>query len=295
MGYNALVERLIDLRTSVEETTTASTTTESGAHVERGFSAEDTEEEALVARAKALSLEDDDSAPLPGNDDRDRVLAENMMRADAIEEFLATTASQLTATGLQAMRETMDEGEYCVWFRNNHFSVAHKRAGQLYTLVTDQGYLHEPDVVWETLGGPCDGEFVTASFAPFSPHAESELESSNADVSAHANTTVSMNDSHSPIPIEFLRTTSATETNQTQSSAVDADHALALKLQAQFDADERLRDRAAASAAQTMRHSEHVTSQRAQPQSQSQLRGTGAPSRRKKKSSSAVADACVLM
>ncbi len=36
-------------------------------------------------------------------------------------------------------------------FRNNHFSTIIKRKDALYTLVTDIGFLHKTEVVWETL------------------------------------------------------------------------------------------------------------------------------------------------
>ncbi|KAJ8343524.1 hypothetical protein SKAU_G00308530 [Synaphobranchus kaupii] len=57
------------------------------------------------------------------------------------------------------------EGELCVFFRNNHFSTMTKFKGQLYLLVTDQGFLTEEKVVWESLHNVdgdsnfCDSEF----------------------------------------------------------------------------------------------------------------------------------------
>ena len=43
----------------------------------------------------------------------------------------------------------MKEGEYAVFFRNNHFSTVTKNDGELFLLVTDQGYLRESSIVWE--------------------------------------------------------------------------------------------------------------------------------------------------
>ena len=41
--------------------------------------------------------------------------------------------------------------------------------------MTDQGYLYEPDVVWEHLAGvDGDTELVNASFRPFAPHGRQE-------------------------------------------------------------------------------------------------------------------------
>ncbi|KAG7274270.1 hypothetical protein CRUP_037197 [Coryphaenoides rupestris] len=90
------------------------------------------------------------------------------------EQFLSTTATQLTYHGLCELTSTVQEGELCVFFRNNHFSTMIKykvrRVGsipraKLYHLVTDQGFLTEEKVVWESLhnvdgdGNFCDSEF----------------------------------------------------------------------------------------------------------------------------------------
>ncbi|XP_028257489.1 ubiquitin carboxyl-terminal hydrolase MINDY-2 isoform X2 [Parambassis ranga] len=81
------------------------------------------------------------------------------------EQFLNNTATQLTYHGLCELTSTVQEGELCVFFRNNHFSTMIKYKGQLYLLVTDQGFLTEEKVVWESLhnvdgdGNFCDSEF----------------------------------------------------------------------------------------------------------------------------------------
>ncbi|XP_034728137.1 ubiquitin carboxyl-terminal hydrolase MINDY-2 isoform X2 [Etheostoma cragini] len=81
------------------------------------------------------------------------------------EQFLSSTATQLTYHGLCELTSTVQEGELCVFFRNNHFSTMIRFKGQLYLLVTDQGFLTEEKVVWESLhnvdgdGNFCDSEF----------------------------------------------------------------------------------------------------------------------------------------
>ncbi|NWW33432.1 MINY1 hydrolase, partial [Panurus biarmicus] len=67
------------------------------------------------------------------------------------EQFLESTASQLTFHGLCELTARAREGELGVFFRNNHFSTMIKHKGHLYLLVTDQGFLQEPGVVWESL------------------------------------------------------------------------------------------------------------------------------------------------
>jgi len=51
-------------------------------------------------------------------------------------------------------------------FRNSHLAVLYRRGGTLYTLVTDQVFLHEPTVVWELLGDVDQGGavFVNSAF-----------------------------------------------------------------------------------------------------------------------------------
>ncbi|XP_056463327.1 ubiquitin carboxyl-terminal hydrolase MINDY-2 isoform X1 [Gadus chalcogrammus] len=81
------------------------------------------------------------------------------------EQFLSSTATQLTYHGLCELTAAVQEWELCVFFRNNHFSTMIKHKGQLYHLVTDQGFLTEEKVVWESLhnvdgdGNFCDSEF----------------------------------------------------------------------------------------------------------------------------------------
>uniref|UniRef100_A0A8C2JQN5 Ubiquitin carboxyl-terminal hydrolase n=1 Tax=Cyprinus carpio TaxID=7962 RepID=A0A8C2JQN5_CYPCA len=81
------------------------------------------------------------------------------------EQFLESTATQLSYHGLCELNTTAKEGELSVFFRNNHFSTMIKHKGHLYLLVTDQGILQEESVVWESLhnvegdGNFCDSDF----------------------------------------------------------------------------------------------------------------------------------------
>ncbi|NXK70353.1 MINY1 hydrolase, partial [Sylvietta virens] len=76
-----------------------------------------------------------------------RLLSEGLVA----EQFLEATASQLTFHGLCELTARAREGELGVFFRNNHFSTMIKHKGHLYLLVTDQGFLQEERVVWESL------------------------------------------------------------------------------------------------------------------------------------------------
>ncbi|KAJ8273647.1 hypothetical protein GJAV_G00103990 [Gymnothorax javanicus] len=81
------------------------------------------------------------------------------------EQFLESTATQLSYHGLCELNGAATEGQLSVFFRNNHFSTMIKHKGHLYLLVTDQGFLAEESVVWESLhnvegdGNFCDSEF----------------------------------------------------------------------------------------------------------------------------------------
>jgi hypothetical protein len=69
--------------------------------------------------------------------------------------------------------EGLKEHQLAVLFRNNHFNALFKHEGSLFILVTDQGYLHEPDVVWERLDA-VDGntQLCAGDFSAFRPHVE---------------------------------------------------------------------------------------------------------------------------
>ena len=122
-----------------------------------------------------------------------------------IENFLERSASQLTYHGLSELSSTMTDDEIGVLFRNNHFSTIYKvcctfmfilkslivfyilvntlkkqHQNELLQLVTDQGFLSEPNVVWETLSSiDGDGQFVDGQFRTVPPKPESALSSSS--------------------------------------------------------------------------------------------------------------------
>ncbi|PIA35764.1 hypothetical protein AQUCO_03500255v1 [Aquilegia coerulea] len=87
---------------------------------------------------------------------------------ELIRSFLRNNASQLTVFGLFGLMEEISEENLCVFFRNNHFSTMYKVKGQLYLLATDQGYINQPDLVWEKLNEVNgDTVFMTGDFKEF--------------------------------------------------------------------------------------------------------------------------------
>jgi hypothetical protein len=79
-------------------------------------------------------------------EDQEQILREGQL----IEKFISKTASQLTFAGLCELHQHLRDNQLCVFFRNNHFSTLFKYKGDLYNLITDAGYSHEP-IVWEKL------------------------------------------------------------------------------------------------------------------------------------------------
>ncbi|KAK9145090.1 hypothetical protein Sjap_004993 [Stephania japonica] len=93
-------------------------------------------------------------------------------KGELIKNFLKSNASQLTVYGYSRsscyLIEGLKERELCVFFRNNHFSTMFKFSGELYLLATDQGYINQPDLVWEKLNEVNgDTVFMTGNFTKF--------------------------------------------------------------------------------------------------------------------------------
>lgn len=91
--------------------------------------------------------------------------------ADLLTNFLTTTATQLTQTGLLHLNEIMKEDEFTILFRNDHFSTLFKHDDKLYNLVTDLGFKNHSMIVWEsliTIDGSADsffdGQFKVSPF-----------------------------------------------------------------------------------------------------------------------------------
>ncbi|KAK4534855.1 hypothetical protein CDCA_CDCA03G0880 [Cyanidium caldarium] len=132
-------------------------------------------------------------APEPSNSDDFSGFGTGMgdpaARATYVRAFLDASPWQFTYRGLVRIHELLNEGEYAVLFRSNHFATITKHAGAVYVLVTDAGYIDEPYIVWEQLveiGG--DSVFVDGDFQPAiclaSPGGEPGTEASAALPSA---------------------------------------------------------------------------------------------------------------
>ncbi|XP_054824455.1 uncharacterized protein LOC129322269 isoform X2 [Prosopis cineraria] len=113
-----------------------------------------------------LAEQADKSIPTPSDPStKDEI---TLQQGELIRSFLRNNASQLTFYGLFCLQEGLKERELCVFFRNNHFSTMFKYEDELYLLATDQGYINQPDLVWEKLN-EVNGDtlFMTGNFKEF--------------------------------------------------------------------------------------------------------------------------------
>ncbi|CAN8062494.1 unnamed protein product [Agarophyton chilense] len=100
----------------------------------------------------------------------------------AVMDFFECNPTQLTVYGLAELHSTMNDSETAILFRNSHYYVLRKHKGEIYTLITDEGYLRE-SCVWEKLTDVNgDSTFYNAQFLKLS--ADGRVIDPKADPSA---------------------------------------------------------------------------------------------------------------
>ena len=277
----------------------------------------------LVDRASSSAL---DQPPIDTSSTQQDNLATVVAEKLALHEFLDSSASQSTRGGLQSALSSIKERELVVFFRNNHFSTAFSLNGVLYNLVTDQGYLGEPDVVWEVLAVgadrgadtavPPEGSFVNGAFKAFKPHEDPAALGPGTDEDAQmaAALLASVKDtgvgsssaaSSAALPGDFLRppigpvasqtAQAAPRSNPTPSRTMeytdDADYALAMQLQAEYEEEAR---RAEARRVRQRAEAESAREEAVARESERRRRAAAAAKKPKKKSGYSSSD-CVVM
>ena len=203
-----------------------------------------------------------------GLTEAEQILLEDVGR---VKYFLSSSATQLTAHGLDTINKALQPGSIAILFRNNHFNTLYKHpySGQLFTVITDMGYAGHDEVVWESLvdvsGEGC--EYFAGDFRPVGHHAgDSRPSSDNAYASDNQGwTTVpksnARNRSHNdtaqksfsqpnptlPPSTSFSLLSLTDDPNPTPTSpmAEQEDHDLALALQLQEEEEDRSRREAA--------------------------------------------------
>ncbi|KAI0563217.1 MINDY deubiquitinase [Gracilaria domingensis] len=174
----------------------------------------------LVATAPDSSPYDDPSAPPPEAFDepdepqvlppQDSPITANIREMrPAVMDFFESNPTQLTVYGLTELHSSMNENETAILFRNCHFYVMRKHQGEIYTLVTDEGYLRE-NCVWEKLmdvNG--DSTFYNAQFRKLSPDGRVA-----EPAPAVANASKPQSSTNSPAKAHTLRYTRPAQTAQ---------------------------------------------------------------------------------
>ena len=281
----------------------------------------------LVDRASSSAL---DESPIDTSATQQDNLATIVAEKLALHEFLDSSASQSTRGGLQSALGSIKERELVVFFRNNHFSTAFSLNGVLYNLVTDQGYLGEPDVVWEVLAVgadlgadtavPPEGSFVNGAFKAFKPHEDpgslgtgtdedaqmaAALLASVKDTGAQGSSAAASS-AAAALPGDFLRPPIGPVASQTAHPAHpvsnptpsrtmehtdDADYALAMQLQAEYEEEAR---RAEARRVRQRAEAESAREEAVARESERRRRAAATSKKPKKKSGYSSSD-CVVM
>ncbi|CAK8677991.1 ubiquitin carboxyl-terminal hydrolase MINDY-2-like [Clavelina lepadiformis] len=160
---------------------------------------------------------------------------ETVIRAGLVaEQYLTATASQLTCHGVVKILETMKDSQLAVFFRNNHFATLYKKQNELFTLVTDQGFLTKHNIVWETLSSvQGDTEFTDGNF--LSTPLETPISSPDQNLSPEQQMEHDLQVALS-LQDEGSSSTSPAHTSSCMSeSTEEADRKLAQRLQEQYD------------------------------------------------------------
>ncbi|KAL3232817.1 hypothetical protein RNJ44_04733 [Nakaseomyces bracarensis] len=97
-----------------------------------------------------------------GDEENRQILEE----AEMIQLFLQQSLTQLTDEGLTHIKSILENGNFAVLFRNDHFSTITKYDGRLYALVTDLGFKSCKEIIWECIGSldGSDDTFYTCDF-----------------------------------------------------------------------------------------------------------------------------------
>lgn len=207
----------------------------------------------------------------------------------SIRNFLSSSATQLTQSGLEIITEAMHPGSVAILFRNDHFSTLYKhpRSNKLLTLVTDMGYAGHDEVVWESLVDVSGegSEFFAGDFRPVGnvaseAHTREITNAADEDgwTTVHRNTNPTRNPprSSSNLDAPLDQTTVLPSAPATEQE----DHDLALALQLQEEEEDRHRRETAArrredELSQAFLISEEPSNQRSRGRGRGRTQGQG--------------------
>ncbi|CAN8104171.1 unnamed protein product [Discula destructiva] len=151
-----------------------------------------------------------------------------------VKSFLDTSATQLTAWGLEVITKAMRPGSVAILFRNDHFSTLyrHPQTREIFALVTDAGYAGHGEIVWESLcdvNGECS-EFFSGDFRKVGGSTQDEQRAPS--VSASSNGQQGWTEVQGK---KEKATFQSDETPLSPSEQEDRDLALAMQLQEEED------------------------------------------------------------
>ncbi|XP_052800935.1 ubiquitin carboxyl-terminal hydrolase MINDY-2-like [Mya arenaria] len=172
---------------------------------------------------------------------------ELVSQALVAESFLENSASQLTYHGLSELATQLKNDDLVVLFRNNHFTTLYRTKEELLQLVTDQGFLHESNVVWETLGN-VDGDchFVDSNFHTFTKPEPPPLKMDPSNVPFNSEEQI---DQDYLVALSLQQEQQSSEQPQQQGWTNPAPHLSDEELAKHLQAEEEQRAAAAAAAA----------------------------------------------
>ncbi|EXJ79602.1 hypothetical protein A1O3_07881 [Capronia epimyces CBS 606.96] len=151
---------------------------------------------------------------------------------NSMKTFLKTYPTQLSPTGLEAVRDSISPGSFAIMFRNDHFSTIYKHPenAQLFTLITDAGYVDRDEIIWESLVDLSGkhNEFFSGDFMPVSHHNVGD-ERSTHPTARRSSQLLSAPDAGAAAPLS----------PQERQEQHDADFAMALQLQEEEEQRQR--------------------------------------------------------
>ena len=142
--------------------------------------------------------------------------------AKDVDVFLSNNSTEFTPAGFQILVDSLDDNQVFLFFRNDHFNTCIKHAGLIYSLVTDIGYINQPDIVWLPLSIYDEGDFLNSNF-------ENSKIKSTPQPAADAST-----DPHSP-----LQQQEDTDLLLAKQLQLQEDNEISKNLQETFDKEEK--------------------------------------------------------
>lgn len=83
-----------------------------------------------------------------------------------LQDFINNHKTELSEMGISKLQNNLKENQIFIFFRNDHFNTCINHNNQIYLLVTDLGYINQPDIIWMPLLINDSGDFLNSNFEP---------------------------------------------------------------------------------------------------------------------------------